>query len=173
VLYLYEPVDEFIMTGLGKYGDKPLVSADSADIELGGEDSQAKGDSLPGDESAALCTWIKDTLGESVNDVTVSKRLVDSPAIAVYADKHITPSIRRMMKAMKKDDGLSDSINLEINPHHSLIKNLSSLRSTDEGLAKTVAEQIFDNTLISAGFMDDPRSVVERVYKILERVAEK
>jgi len=174
VLYLYEPVDEFVMTGLGKFGDKPLVSADNADIELGEEDSKANGDSsMPDDESGALCAWIKNTLGEKVNEVTVSKRLVDSPAIAIYADKHITPSIRRMMKAMKKDDGLSDSINLEINPHHGLIKNLSSLRSTDEDLAKTVAEQIFDNTLISAGFMDDPRSVVERVYKILERVAEK
>ncbi len=173
VLYLYEPVDEFVMTGLGKYGEKSLVSADNAEIELGKEDAEQKGDSMPDEESGELCTWIKDALGERVNEVAVSKRLVDSPAIAVYADKHITPSIRRMMKAMKKDDGLSDSINLEINPNHGLIKNLSSLRSTDEELAKTVAEQIFDNTLISAGFMDDPRSVVERVYKILERVAQK
>ena len=74
---------------------------------------------------------------------------------------------------LKKDDGLKDSINLEINPSHALIKNLSSLRANDEELAKTVAEQIFDNTLISAGFMDDPRPVVERVYKLLERVAQK
>lgn len=173
VLYLYEPVDEFVMTGLGKFREKPLVSADNAEIELGKEDAEQKGDSLPDEESGELCTWIKDTLGERVNEVKVSKRLVDSPAIAVYADKHITPSIRRMMKAMKKDEGLSDSINLEINPNHDLIKNLSSLRSTDEELAKTVAEQIFDNTLISAGFMDDPRTVVDRVYKILERVAQK
>ncbi len=173
VLYLYEPVDEFVMTGLGKFLDKPLVSADSAEIELGKEDAGQKGDTMPDEESDGLCTWIKAALGERVNEVAVSKRLVDSPAIAVYADKHITPSIRRMMKAMKKDDGLSDSINLEINPNHALIKNLSSLRSSDEDLAKTVAEQIFDNTLISAGFMDDPRSVVDRVYKLLERVAQK
>lgn len=173
VLYLYEPVDEFVMTGLGKFLDKPLVSADSAEIELGEEDAGQKSDAMPDEESDGLCTWIKAALGERVNEVAVSKRLVDSPAIAVYADKHITPSIRRMMKAMKKDDGLSDSINLEINPNHALIKNLSSLRSSDEDLAKTVAEQIFDNTLISAGFMDDPRSVVDRVYKLLERVAQK
>ena len=173
VLYLYEPVDEFVMTGLGKYGDKQLVSADNADIELGADESKKESEGLSSDDSDTLCTWIKETLGERVNEVSVSKRLVDSPAIAVYADKQITPSIRRMMKAMKKDDGLKDSINLEINPAHPLIKNLSSLRGSDEELAKTVTEQIFDNTLISAGFMDDPRSVVERVYKILERVSEK
>ena len=173
VLYLYEPVDEFVMTGLGKFSDKPLVSADNAEIELSDEDSGAKADALSDDASSGLCTWIKDALGERVNEVIVSKRLTDSPAIAVYSDKQITPSIRRMMKAMKKDDGLKDSINLEINPSHALIKNLSSLRANDEELAKTVAEQIFDNTLISAGFMDDPRPVVDRVYKLLERVAQK
>ena len=36
VLYLYEPVDEFVMTSLGKFEGKDLVSADNADIELGG-----------------------------------------------------------------------------------------------------------------------------------------
>lgn len=171
VLYLYEPVDEFVMSGLGKFSEKPLVSADNAHIELGDEDSQAKGEAIPDDESGELCRWIKDALGDRVNEVLVSKRLTDSPAISVYSDKQITPSIRRMMKAMKKDDGLKDSINLEINPAHPLIKNLSSLRATDAELAKSVAEQIFDNTLILAGLMDDPRPIVERVYKLLERVS--
>ena len=173
VLYLYEPVDEFVMTGLGKFQDKELVSADSAEIELDEKDSESASGAMSDDESKELCEWIKSTLGERVNEVLPSKRLTDSPAIAVYSDKQITPSIRRMMKAMKKDDGIKDSINLEINPSHELIKNLSSLRGKDEELAKLVSEQVFDNTLISAGFMDDPRPVVGRVYKLLEAVSQK
>lgn len=173
VLYLYEPVDEFVMTGLGKYADKPLVSADNAEIEVGDEHQTKSGDSLNDEESKELCDWIKEKLGERVNDVLLSRRLTDSPAIAVYSDKQITPSIRRMMKAMNKDDGIKDSINLEINPSHDLIKNLSLLRGKDEELAGLVAEQVFDNTLISAGLMEDPRPVVDRVYKLLEQVAQK
>jgi molecular chaperone HtpG len=43
------------------------------------------------------------------------------------------------------------------------------MRGTDEDFAKNVTEQIFDNALIQAGLMVDPRKMVERNYKILER----
>ncbi|MEQ9617874.1 MAG: molecular chaperone HtpG [Deltaproteobacteria bacterium] len=172
VLYLYDPVDEFVMTSLKKYGDKELVSADNADIRLDEASPESKEEAIPEDEAKALCQWIKEALGENVNEVNVSKRLVDSPAIALNADKFLTPSMRRMMKAMKQDVDMKDSVNLEINPGHKLIKNLSSLKDKDSETAKLVAEQIFDNALISAGFLDDPRVMVSRVYQILERVAE-
>ncbi len=173
VLYLYEPVDEFVMTSLAKYADKDFVSADNSDIELEDVSSAKKKKSLSKKDSDALCEWIKETLGESVNEVTISKRLVDSPAIALNADKVMTPSMRRMMKAMKQDVNMQNSVNLEINSKHELIKNLSALKDTDAETAKLVAEQILDNALISAGYLEDPRDMVSRVYQILERVSAK
>jgi molecular chaperone HtpG len=171
VLYLYEPVDEFVMTSLGKYADKDLVSADNSDIELD-EVAGKKKKALSKKDSESLCEWIKETLGESVNDVSVSKRLVDSPAIALNADKVMTPSMRRMMKAMKQDVNMQNSVNLEINTKHELIKNLSALKDKDADTAKLVAEQILDNALISAGYLEDPRDMVGRVYQLLEKVSE-
>ncbi len=172
VLYLYEPVDEFVMTSLGKYADKDIVSADNSDIELD-EVAGKKKKALSKKDSESLCEWIKETLGESVNDVSVSKRLVDSPAIALNADKVMTPSMRRMMKAMKQDVNMQNSVNLEINTKHELIKNLSALKDNDADTAKLVAEQILDNALISAGYLEDPRDMVSRVYQLLEKVSEK
>ena len=172
VLYLYEPVDEFVMTSLGKYADKELVSADNSDIELD-EVSGKKKKALSKKDSDALCEWIKENLGESVNEVSVSKRLVDSPAIALNADKVMTPSMRRMMKAMKQDVNMQNSVNLEINTKHELIKNLSALKDKDADTAKLVAEQILDNALIAAGYLEDPRDMVSRVYKLLEKVSGK
>lgn len=173
VLYLYEPVDEFVMTSLGKFEGKTLVSADNADIDLGAEAGEPDDKALPEADAKDLCVWIKETLGDSVNEVGVSGRLVDSPAIALNADKFMTPSMRRMMKAMKKDADVKYSVNLEINTGHKLIKNLSVLRGKDPETARLVAEQIFDNALIAAGYLEDPRSMVDRLYRILERVAEK
>ncbi len=173
VLYLYEPVDEFVMSSLVKYADKDLVSADNSDIELEEISSNKKKDLLPDEDIDTLCEWIKETLGESVNDVSVSKRLVDSPVIALNADKVMTPSMRRMMKAMKQDMNTRNSINLEINPSHELIKNLVGLKDKDPDTAKLVTEQILDNALIAAGYLEDPREMVSRVYKILERVSQK
>jgi molecular chaperone HtpG len=173
VLYLYEPVDEFVMTSLAKYADKDLVSADNSDIELEEVTSDKKKDLMSDDEAKTLCEWIKETLGDSVNDVSVSKRLVDSPAITLNADKVMTPSMRRMMKAMKQDVNMQNSVNLEINPGHELIKNLAGLKDKDPDTAKLVTEQILDNALIAAGYLEDPREMVSRIYKILELVTEK
>jgi molecular chaperone HtpG len=172
VLYLYEPVDEFVMTSLGKFDDKTLVSADNADIALG-EGSVPQGEALEETGAKDLCVWIKETLGDSVNEVSVSKRLVDSPAIALNADKFMTPSMRRMMKAMKKGEDIKYSVNLEINPGHQLIKNLSALKDKDPDTARLVVEQIFDNALIAGGYLEDPRPMVDRLYRLLERVSGK
>ncbi len=65
VLYLYEPVDEFVMSSLAKYADKDLVSADNSDIELEEVTSDKKKDLMSDDEAKTLCEWIKETLGES------------------------------------------------------------------------------------------------------------
>lgn len=172
VLYLYEPVDEFVMTSLGEFDDKALVSADSADIALGEESAPGR-EALEETGAKVLCGWIKETLGDSVNEVSVSKRLVDSPAIALNADKFMTPSMRRMMKAMKKGEDIKYSVNLEINPGHKLIKDLSTLKDRDPDTARLVVEQIFDNALIAGGYLEDPRPMVDRLYRILERVAGK
>lgn len=173
VLYLYEPVDEFIMTSIGKFADKDLVSADNSDIELDEVSHDNKKDLLSDKDASALCTWMKEALGDNINEVSVSKRLVDSPALALNADKVMTPSMRRMMKAMKQDVEMQNSVNLEINPGHELIQNLSALKDKDSDTAKLVAEQILDNALIAAGYLEDPRDMVSRVYKLLERVSAK
>ncbi|HML95982.1 MAG TPA: molecular chaperone HtpG [Thermodesulfobacteriota bacterium] len=172
VLYLYEPVDEFVMTSLGKYDDKELVSADNASIDFG-DDGKAPESKVSEEDAKALTAWFKDVLGDRVNEVVMSKRLVDSPAVALNADKFMTPSMRRMMKAIQREGKIENSINLELNPAHKLIEGLSVLRDKDPETAKLVAEQIFDNALVAAGFMEDAREMVGRVYSILERVTEK
>lgn len=58
---------------------------------------------------------------------------------------------------------------LEINPSHPLIMRLLTLRKEDESLAGIVAEQILDNALIAAGLIQDPRTMVERIYRIMEQ----
>jgi TNF receptor-associated protein 1 len=170
VLYLYEPVDEFVMSNLGKFEDKELVSADSAEVKL--DEIKTDKESLKSKEAKDLCKWIKEELAEKVNDVTVSKRLVDSPVIALNADKMITPSMRKIMKSIHKEIGdTTNQINLEINPKHTLILNLNKLKDSDVELAKLVTEQMYDNALVAAGYIEDPRSMVNRVYELLERVS--
>jgi HSP90 family molecular chaperone len=179
IIYTLEPIDDFVMNHLGEFDGKKLVSADRADLDLSAikssGDAEEKEDksSLEPEVVKSLTGWIKDALGGKVKEVIVSKRLVDSPAIIVNPDGYMTSTMERVMQAarLEKGEPLQElgNKNLEINTKHPLIRQLSILRGTDEEFARNVIEQVFDNALIQAGLMVDPRKMVERSYKILER----
>jgi TNF receptor-associated protein 1 len=167
VLFCYETVDEYVMNNVREFDGKKLTAADHVDVKLS-ERPTADG-ALGEAETKALVAWLKEKLGERVADVRTSDRLVDSPALALNADKFSSPHMRRLMKAMNKDGGQSPlRVNLEINPGHAVIKHLSALQTSSPDKAVLVAEQILDNALISAGLLEDASGMVKRLYKILE-----
>jgi len=169
VLFCYEAVDEYVMNSLREFDGKKLTAADHADVKL--SDLPKPEGALSEDDTKKLTSWLKDTLGERVAEVKASDRLVDSPALALNADKFMSPHMRRMMKAMNKDGADTPlRVNLEINPRSPVIKRLFENHTANPDRAKLVAEQILDNALISAGLLDDATPMVARLYKLLESV---
>lgn len=182
IIYTLEPIDDFVLNHLGEYGGKKLVSAERADLRLppaatGTAEDQAedeKKETLEKDKVAALCSWLREVLGERVREVVVSDRLVDSPAMIVSADSYMTSSMERVLQANARDESLATAgkKNMEINPTNELIKKLAHLREADQDFARDVAWQIFDNAMIQAGLLVDQQQMVSRSYRILERVAD-
>jgi molecular chaperone HtpG len=169
VLFCYESVDEYVMNNVREFDGKKLTAADHADVKL--TDLPKSEGSLSDDEIKSLTEWLKKTLGDRVAEVKASDRLVDSPALALNADKFMSPHMRRMMKAMNKDGGESPlRVNLEFNPRHAVIKHLAAAQTAAPEKAALVAEQILDNALIGAGLLDDATKMVARIYKLLETV---
>jgi TNF receptor-associated protein 1 len=172
VLFCYESVDEYVMSNVREFDGKKLIAADHADVKLpdAPKPPAADGD-LSEDDAKSLAEWLKTTLGDRVESVKASDRLVDSPALAVNADKFMSPQMRRMMKAMNKDGADAPvKVNLEINPRHAVIKHLAAAKTSSPEKAALIAEQILDNSLISAGLFEDPSKMVARLYKLLETV---
>lgn len=62
---------------------------------------------------------------------------------------------------------------LQVNPSHPIILNLSKLKDSDEDVAKMVAEQLMDNALVTAGLIDDVRTMVPRLNELLQRIVSK
>jgi len=169
VLFCYEPVDEYVMNNVREFDGKKLIAADHGDVKLT-DLPQAEG-ALSADDIKTLTTWMKASLGERVAEVKASDRLVDSPALAINADKFMTAHMRRMMKAMNKDGAdMPQRVNLEINPRSAVMKRLFETHTAAPEKAKLVAEQILDNALISAGMLEDATPMVARLYKLLESV---
>ena len=169
VLFLYDAWDEFVMEHLREFDGKPLKSAEKADLNL---DAPKKEGALDEATGKSLAEWLKSTLGDQINEVRVSQRLVDSPAVVVDADKFMTNSMRRMLKALKKDEEAvgPTKLDLEINPAHPIIVRLEAARQKDASFAGDVAATILDQARVAAGVMEDPRALLKRMNSLLERV---
>lgn len=178
VLFMYDPMDEFVTSHLEDFEGGNLVAVDSAEAaqELakieGGENEKEKAqdskETLSSDVADMLALWMQSNL-KGVKSVKVSTRLVSSPAIVTDFE---TAAVRRMMQMMSRGDKSIDlpraPVVMEINPCHPVIRAIEKAREERPEVAKIVTEQLLDNTLVAAGVMDDPRSMLNRLNKLLE-----
>ncbi|CAK8716636.1 Chaperone protein HtpG [Candidatus Electronema halotolerans] len=176
ILYTLEPIDDFVLSHIGAFDEKKLVSADRADLRLpeSTEKEEVK-EQLADAVQTSLCKWMKEVLGEKVKEVKPSTRLVDSPAMIVNADGYMTSTMERILASQGRGNDnpmtMANKKDMEINPANPLIRKVADLRATDQDFAKDLAEQIYDNAMIQAGLLVDPQQMVSRNYRILERLA--
>ena len=176
VLYLYEPVDEFVMESLRKYKDYELKSVEQADLDkvakLADVKEEAKVQKLSKEEEKTfdnLLRRMKDILGDRVTDVMESKRLTDSPCCLVSSDGTMTSSMQRMMQIINKDASIPKKL-MEVNKNHPLIRNMMNIYKKnvkDEYLTK-ITEQLFESLLLLEGYLGDAYKMVNRIEDILE-----
>ncbi len=168
VLYLYEAIDEYVVSSLREFDGKPLQAVNSDQIDLGDE-LPSEGEALAEEAATGLCDWLRGALQDSVTTVRSGKRLLGSPALVLTPDGEMTPQLRQMMRAMNKDGDLpAAKVILEINPRHPIIRRLAETRDQNSDTAQLVAEQVLDNALLSAGLLDDPQRMVARTQRLME-----
>jgi molecular chaperone HtpG len=167
VIYFMDAIDEYVVDSLGTFDGRKLASIRNAGVEL--EDQATEGESLSQEQTAALCDFLKQELGERVTSVSSGKRLVENPVIALVPADGMSPQMRQMMKAM--DENFKDEIKveLEINPRHPLVRKLAEATEANPDLAKLVSQQLLDNALISAGLLEDARDTVSRMNTLMEK----
>lgn len=169
VLFCYEPVDEYVMNNVREFDGRKLQAADRGDLKLSDLPKPPGEETLTEEQTQALTAWLKSALGDRVEEVKASDRLVGSPALATNADAFMSPQMRRMMRAMNREGADAPlKVNLEINPRHAVVRRLHTLRESAPDRAALVGEQLLDNALIAAGLLEDPTRMVARLYKLLE-----
>jgi molecular chaperone HtpG len=170
VLYLLDPRDEFVLEHLHTFEGKPLVAAGKADVKLDRPEDQAT--KLSKEAAEKLSGFLKEALGDRVGSVRSSERLVGSPAAVREAEGAMPARMRRMMKLMGKEElgGLDMKPDFEINPDHPIVVSLERLSTQDEGLAKQVGAQLFENAMVASGLVEDPRMMLGRLNELLEKL---
>lgn len=180
VLYVYDTADEFILTSLGQYKEKNILSADQAELDLPkqeesapeGESSAEPQEALSADEADQFSGWLYGKLQGRVGGVRASKRLVDSPAILVTSDRMMTTGMQQALKNVHGELNLGgQQLQLEFNPKHPIIKELAQRHqhNAEDPMLQTAIEHIFDTARIAAGLDVDQNEMVKRNYQFLER----
>jgi molecular chaperone HtpG len=177
VLYLFDPIDEFIVNAIRKFKDFDFKSVDNVDlkglenIKDSVEKEKKYEDLSKADEKHfdSLLGTIKKILGDRVTDVKESKRLVDSPACLVSPDDGFSSQMLKMMKMTNKDITMQKKI-FEVNKDHKLLRNLLQVFKADakDKYITDVVEQLYDSALLQEGTLDDPHNLISRLNRMLE-----
>ncbi|XP_074651114.1 heat shock protein 75 kDa, mitochondrial-like [Tubulanus polymorphus] len=177
VLFCYEPYDELVLLNLGEFDRKKLISIENVDGDKDDKNVVDEKDpnSLSSEEADGLQSWLRVILGTKVKDTKITHKLVTHPCILTMEQMSAARHFLRTTLADRSEEEKNRLLQpiMEINPTHPVIKKLYKLRTTDEDLAKLVALQIYDNAMIAAGLLDDPRVMLNRLNDLLIKSLEK
>ncbi len=178
VLYMYDPIDEFVVTSIRKFKDYEFKSIDSVELDkiekLKDEtETETKVEELSKDDNKhfdSLLSKMKTILGDRVTDVKESKRLFDSPSCLVNPDNSMSTSMLKMMRLANQDMGQQKKI-FEVNKNHHLVRNLLAIFKSDSNdeYINNVTEQLYESALLIEGNLDDPHKLVNRLNKMMEQ----
>ena len=165
VLLLTDRVDEWMLSFLSEFNEKPLVSVAKGGLDLGSlEDEKEKEEQQQVEKQFAdLIEKMKVTLGDKAKDVRVTFRLTDSPSCLVADENELSGNLMRMLKAAGQAAPETKPI-LEINPHHPIVQKLE----LNEAHFDDWTHLIFDQALLAeGGHVADPASFVRRMNLLL------
>ena len=132
-------------------------------------------DKLKESELSDLTSWFQGQLGTKASKVKTTKKLHSHPCVITVEEM---AAARHFIKTQGANFSEEQRYNilqpqLEINPSHPIIKKLSEIRKTNPKLASLVAEQLFANALVSAGLVEDPRTILNSINDLLTLALEK
>jgi len=180
VLFLYEPIDEFVLESMSTFKEFGFKSAEQTQAKdlAGFEDTASAGPeaaALTAEESKlfeGLLARMKEVLGDRIKDVRGSERLKSSPSCLVSADGQMSSQMQRIMRMMQKDESVPDKI-MEVNPGHPLTRNLLAIFGADaaDPFIAQATEQMYESALLLEGYLSDPHKMVGRINAILEQAS--
>lgn len=167
VLLLSDRVDEWLVSSLTEFEEKPLKSVTQGELNLGDlEDKKEKAEQEEtGKAFEDIAKKMKEALGDSVSDVRITHRLTSSPACLVTGEQDMSANLERILKSAGQAVPGSKPI-FEFNPEHPLVLKLKD--ESDSSRFDELTQVLFDQALLAeGGQLDDPATFVKRMNELL------
>lgn len=173
VLYMTDPIDDWVLQSITQYNDKKMKSIEKGDINLDTEAEKEEKEKQFSESSKTyeeLLTAIKNSLGDSVKEVRLSKRLTDSACCLVGNENDMGTQMEKILRAMKQEVGTTPKRILELNPNHPALVKLQSIFAGDHDDPRIAeyAALFFDQALLTAGLpIKDPLLFTKRISSLM------
>ena len=172
VLFMTDPIDEWVMQSMFQYMKKNFKSVTKGDFTDTEQDDAIK---AAGEKYAKTVEFLKKELSGQVSEVKFSCRLADSPCCLITDGAALSPHMERLFRAMNQDIPVSKRI-LELNCEHPLIAAFESklAAGADEASLGKYARVLLDQALLLEGSpVADPAEFARSIQELLTEALNK